>query len=121
MELDEKYPFYPELPEDGKQAAQALVDQFKVALAKAADEAISDLYCDVAVYIESDSWTNYRNAIMSAFKNYNNKVKAPGDFKEIRQGIYQQFRDEIIVDLNQDLVKEVADLKATIEMLQQRY
>lgn len=114
--MTQEYPLYPELPEAGKVEAQKLIDAFKNKLISAANEAISDLYCDVAVHIETDSWTNFRNDMMEGFKNYNNrKVHGEFDFKEIRQQIYKEFRDEIIEDLNQDLVTEIESLKKELK------
>lgn len=112
-----EFPLYPELKEPGAEEAQGLVDRFKEQLKKAADEVLGRLYCDVVVHIESDSWINFRNDIMDGFKNYNNKkVQGEFDFAEIRKSIYKEYREELIVDLNQDLVKEVEDLKGQLKM-----
>jgi hypothetical protein len=79
----------------------------------AAEDVLRDLYCDVAVFIESDSWTNFRTKLMAGFKNYNNgKIQADYDFAEIRKQIYKEFKEDIIKDLNQDMVKEIEVLKA---------
>jgi hypothetical protein len=48
--------------------------------------------------------------LLDGFKNYNNKTVAEHNFHVIRQEIYKQFKDEIIKDLNQDLIKENKDL-----------
>ena len=113
---EQLYPFFPELPEAGAVEAQELVDKFKKQLKKVANEVIGDLYCDVACFIESDSWTNYRNKIMDGFRDYrNNKIQGAHDFKEIRQQIYKKFRDEIIEDLNQDMLEEIESLKKQVE------
>ncbi len=117
--MSDQFPLYPDLPEDGEKQAQSLVNAFKSELIKAAEEAIGTLYCDVAMHIESDSWGNYRIELMDGLKNYaNRKIQGEHDFKEIRQSIYREFRDEIIVDLNQDLVEENKDLKLQIDSLQ---
>ena len=114
--MSEEYPLYPKLTEEGEKEAQLLIDDFKEKLKKAATEAISSLYCDAALYIESDSWGNFRNEIMEGFKNYSNrKIQGEYDFKEIRQAIYKEYRDELIVDLNQDLVEENERLKKSLE------
>ena len=117
--MDEKkkeFPFYPELPDAGQEEAQQLIDKFKSQLKKVAEDAISDLYCDVAMYIESDTWTNFRNQIMDGYKNYNNrKIQSSYDFKEIRAEIYKEFREDIIKDLNQDMIDEIAELKQSLE------
>ena len=114
--MKDEYPLYPELPEAGKVEAQKLIDGFKDKLKKAADEAITEMYCDVAVFIESDSWSNYRNKMMDGFRDYGNrKIQGDYDFKEIRQTIYKEFRDEIVEDLNLDLVEEISSLKKQLE------
>jgi hypothetical protein len=110
------FPLYPELKAPGAEEAQALVDKFKEKLKEAADEAIGALYCDVAVHIESDSWTNFRNEMMEGFKDYNNrKVQGEFEFSVIRKKIYKDFREELIPDLNQDLVEEIKDLKRQLK------
>ena len=62
--MTEQYPLCPSLPEAGKEEAQALINNFKDEITKIAENAIGNMYCDVAVHIESDSWTNYRNKMM---------------------------------------------------------
>ena len=116
--MSDKYPLYPELSEEGNKEAQALINRFKESLIKVADEAIGDFYCDVACHIESDSWTNYRNQMMDGFRNYDNrKVQGEYAFKEIRQAILKNHREDIIEDLNQDMLKEIEGLKSQIESL----
>ena len=118
--MKDEYPLYPELPEAGKDEAQALVDAFKGKLKAAADEAIGDLYCDVATFIENDSWGNFRNKIMDGFTNYGNrKLQADYDFNRIRQAIFKEYREEIIEDLNQDMVEEIEGLKKSLEFERQ--
>lgn len=117
-----EFPLYPELSEIGKQESQNLIDQFKEKLKKVADEVIGDLYIDIPCYIESDSWSNFRNQIMNGFKNYDNKLKQNEfDFKEIRQQIFKEFREDIIKDLNSDLVKENETLKNDYQILLNQY
>ena len=118
--MNNDYPLYPELQEGGAEEAQDLINRFKEDLKKVADEVIGSLYCDVAPNIESDSWTNYRNQMMEGFRNYSNRnIQGDYDFKAIRQEIYKEFRDEIIIDLNQDLVKENEGLKEQVRFLQE--
>jgi len=107
--------FYPELSEAGAKEAQALIDSFKVAMHKAADEVLGKLYCDVAIHIESDSWTNYRNKLVSAFSGYGDSLTHHEyDFKSLREGIFKQFKDEILRDLNQDNLREIESLKKQV-------
>ena len=117
--MSKEYPLFPELSEAGQEEAQKLVDSFKENLKKVADEAIRELYCNVATYIETDSWTNFRNDLLDGFRDYKNrKIHAEYDFKKIRAAIYKEYREEIIKDLNQDMVKEIEDLKKQIKFMQ---
>ena len=119
--MSDEYPLYPELTEQGKEEAQKIMDSFKPRLAKLLDEVMSDLYTDVSYYIDSDHWTNYRNALMDGFKGYNHgKANHEYDYKELRQAIYKNHKEEIVKDLNQDLIEENEKLKAQIEQLQKQ-
>jgi hypothetical protein len=118
--MSEEYPLYPELTEQGKEEAQKIMDSFKLRLKKLMDEVLGDLYSDVSYYVDSDHWTNYRNALMDGFKGYGGgKPNHEHDYKELRQAIYRNHKNEIVADLNQDLVKENENLKLQIEQLQQ--
>ena len=121
--MSTEYPLYPQLSETGKVEAQKVIDKFKADLIEsqnnAIEKAMSDFYCDVLPFIESDSWSNFRNQVMAGYKNYNNRtIQAEHDFKTIRQEILKEHREDIIKDLNQDLVEEVESLKRTIEIIQ---
>jgi hypothetical protein len=122
-ELKKQYPLFPELSEQGGIEAQNLIDKFKKQLIEASkdivDNIAGELYCDVLPYVESDAWTNFRNDMLSGFRNYDNrKIQNEFDFKEIRQEIYKEFREDIIKDLDQDNLKEIEQLKEQIKWLQ---
>lgn len=123
LELEKEqnaYPLSPVLSEEGQKEAQELINSFKEKLKLAADEAIGDLYCHVAHYIESDSWGNFTQQLLDGFKNYNNrKIQGKYDFDEIRKAIFKEYREELIPDLNQDLVKENKDLKDRIKWMEE--
>lgn len=119
--MENEYPFYPELTEAGKIEAQKLINKFKEDAKKALDNLLDDylnnVYCDIVPEIESDSWSNYRITIMDAFKDYNNKDKREYDFKEIRQKIYSENKEQINKDLDQDNLKKIEELEKTIELM----
>jgi len=118
--MSEKYPLFPELPEEGNKEAQLLIDKFKEKLSKVAESIIGDFYCDVACYIQSDSWANFRNELLDGFQNYDNrKIQGEYDFKKIRQAIFKEHRDELIKDLNQDMVEKIATLEKHIEIMKE--
>ena len=115
-ERQTEYPLFPKLSEAGQEEAQQLIDSFKTALKKATEEVISNLYCDVIFYIESDAWTNFRNELMSGLRNYaNRRIQGEYDFKQIRQQIFEDFKDEIIKDLDQDNLEKIKELEKDVE------
>lgn len=123
--MSDEYPLYPELTEAGKEEAQLVMDRFKKDLHKAASgiigQATEDFYYNCIQHVESDSWTNYRNQLVDGLCNYSNNKRSEHDYMKIRRAMFEQYREEIIKDLNQDLVKEVAGLKETIELIKNRY
>lgn len=119
---DKQFPLFPELQEGGAEAAQKMIDRFKEELEKVArnviSETLGEFYSDMVTHIESDSWTNYRNELMQGFQNYGNrKIQGEHDFKEIRQSIFREFKDEIIDDLNQDNIERIKNLESQLESL----
>ena len=118
--MSEEYPLYPELTEQGREEAQKIMDSFKPKLVKLMEEVLGDLYTDVSYYVDSDHWTNYRNALMDGFKGYGGgKPNHEYDYQELRQAIYRNHKEEIVHDLNQDILAENEQLKAQVEQLQQ--
>ena len=118
--MSKEYPLYPELKEEAKGEAQALMDEFKKKMESLAKEILSQLYCDVAMYIESDSWSNFRNEILQGFSKYGNrKLQADYDFAKIRQTIFEEHREEIIKEVEQDIVNENEGLKKDNERLKE--
>lgn len=116
--MSEEYPLFPKLSEPGQQEAQALIDQFKEQMKQVCENTLRELYTDVACYIESDSWANYRNQLIEGFQNYNNrKVQGQHDFAKVRKAIYEEFRAELIPDINQDLLAEIESLKLQIKFM----
>lgn len=119
--MTKEYKLYPTLTEQGKEEAQKIMDSFKPQLKKMMDEVLSDLYIDVSYYIESDHWTNYRNALMDGFKGYTGgKPDHAYDYKELRQAIYRNHKEEIVADLNADLVLENERLQKLVDDLRQQ-
>lgn len=116
--MSDNYPLFPDLPAPAAAEAVALIERFKTELRKVAENTISDLYVDVLPHIESDAWTNFRNALMDGFRNYGNrKIQGEYDFREIRQAILREHRAEIIADLDQDNLARIAELEREIEIL----
>ena len=116
--MSDEYPLYPELSKPGAEEAQRLIDRFKELMKNAAEEVLNELYTDVAAYIESDSWGNFRNQMIAGFRNYDNrKIQGEWDFKEIRQAILKHHREDIIHDLDQDNLSRIKELESQIETM----
>lgn len=110
---------YPELPLPAQEEAQQLMDKFKDNMLEICDNTLDKLYCDVTAYIESDHWNNFRNELLNGLKDYGNaKIRNKYDFVRIREVIFQEHKDEIINDLNQDLLDKVKYLEDHIVILQ---
>ena len=117
---DKLYPLFPLLPDVAKEEAQQLIEDFKTEMKRAADEVISKLYTDIVFYIESDTWSNFRNKIVDGMRNYNNRhLQGKYDFKQIRESLLREYRDALIEDMNQDLVEENEKLKKELEFERQ--
>lgn len=123
MSVNEEYPLYPDLTEQGEIEAQEIIDKFRIEVKKiltdTVEETMGKIYCDIIPYIQSDSWTNFRNDLLDGFKNYHNsKVHAEWDFKKIREEIYKEYRDDIIKDLDQDNLKRIEELEKQVKWLE---
>lgn len=112
------YPLYPLLSEEGKLEAERVIETAKKRIKDACDEALGEIYMGIPCFIESDSWTNFRNDMMDGFLDYRTRIKqGEYDFKQIRRQIYNEFRAEIIADLNQDHLAEIKRLQEVVKRL----
>jgi len=110
--MSNEYTLFPSLSEEAQKEAEQLIENFKKQLIKIAEDAIGNLYSDIIFYIKSDSWQNFRNELMDGLRNYNNrKIQAEYDFEKIRREIYNEFKDEIIKDLDQDNLQRIKKLE----------
>ena len=126
MDNQNEYPLFPELTEQGKQEAQDLMTKFEKKLKEKAlqvmKEITNDFYSDILSEIESDHWTNYRTKLLNGLCNYCNKDKqGKYDFDRIRKAIYENHKEEIVKDLNQDLLAEIEDLKHRLKRAYERH
>ncbi len=105
---------YPELTEKGKEEAAMLVKAIVKSVVEELDD--NDFYCNIPCYIESDSWTNFRNSIMDGFNDYSTgKANDLYDFKNLRKVMFRDFKDEIIKDIDQDNLDKIKSLEDQIE------
>jgi hypothetical protein len=122
MDTNKQFDMCPELDEQGKLEAQKLIDRFKEKMLETAEDVLGNLYCDVAVHIETDSWTNYRNKMMDGLMDYGNQALLKRKlYKKLREKLLHDYAPQIIDDINKDLLDEIAELKRQIESLQRNY
>lgn len=113
---------YPKLSEEAEKEAELYLHGFKEQMAKSVknivNNTLSDVYVSCLGYIESDAWLNFRNELLDGFKGYKNaKIHQKYDFVKVRKQIFEENREEIIKDLNQDLLDEIKSLKNTIKLI----
>lgn len=113
---------FSELSEAGKAEAVEIIEKFKKhiksAIVGAVEETLDEVYRDVVPYIETDAWSNFRSDVVNEICGYHhNGLMRQYDFVLLRQSILENHRDEIVQHLNQDLLKEVEELKQTVEIL----
>ena len=118
--ISNEYPLFPELTEQGKQEAQDLIIKFQKILKEKAEEIMSsissDFYTDIINEVESDHWINYRTKLLNGLCNYSNKkTQNSYDYDRIRKSIYENHKEDIVKDLNQDLLAEIEDLKRQLK------
>jgi hypothetical protein len=117
---DNQYPLHPKLMEPAAQEAEALILMFKERMKKVADETLGEIYTEIVPFIESDSWGNFRNQLMTGLQGYHNrKLQGEYDFARIRGQIFSEYRNEIIKDLDQDNLKRIADLEKEVSRLRE--
>ena len=116
--VDPEYPLYPELPEEGAEQVQNLVNRFKGELIKVAEATISDMYCDVTPHVESDHWMNYRNH-MEAGLIWRPEAIGQHRFKELRDKIYEEHKEEFEKQIQceriDELNKRIESMKSYIK------
>lgn len=121
MSENKDFPLYPYLSEVAEEEAGKVLETFAAKMKKLAEETILNFTSEYLPYIESDAWENFRGDLLSGLANYHNrKVQADYDFKEIRRAIYEEYRQEIIPDLDQDNLERIEELERKLKKEQDR-
>jgi len=124
--MSERFPLYPDLPEEAQeQMVERLEDygfEIKRKIDGATNEVLNDFYSNLIDWIEGDAWENFRQTIVDGLCNYNNrKLQSKYDYDKIRRRIFEEYKDEIVADMNQDYLEENEKLtKKVSELLVER-
>jgi hypothetical protein len=106
---------YPRISEQGEKEAQALIESFKEKLKRVASDVLDDLYFDVGSYIESDSWTNFRNQFISAFRRLDEKFCGVYNLKDLARVIAEEHPEQIAKLVDQGNVEKIRSLEESVE------
>jgi hypothetical protein len=114
----------PKLSREGVGEFVKLMEGFKkeveVSTRRRIEDLLSDLYCDLPKYIESDSWANFRDEVISTLTYADVKICGNETAKKIRKAIFEEHKEEIIKDLNADLLKDLETKESIIKALRNR-
>jgi hypothetical protein len=116
---------YPMLSEEGVAEVQRLMDRFKADITEAAkniiEDATTDMYCNVADYVDSDSWHNYRRSIIDQLGRYDKQGYSQYDAKELGRQLLRYHKEEIQSDIIKDLQEQLDREKEAYRKLQDSY
>lgn len=120
--MSEQFPQYPELTEEAELLAQKFIDSkkdhIKKLIKEVSEEVLGDIYTDVASWIKCDSWSNFRQQIIDFVCDYGRlREHCDWDAQKIRKRIFQEYKEELIEDLNQDNLKKIKELEEQIHLL----
>lgn len=106
-----------ELPEKAKEEMQELLNAFKDEAVKKLTDSLRDVYTDIGLYIETDSWINYRHELQRAMESDQEWLRESHFGKKFRATILREHKDTLISLINSDLLREVKELKEQIERM----
>lgn len=96
--------------------AQDFIDSFKTKLTKIADETISNLYVNIMPYAETDTWTNYREALRLELEHdYRFSIFKDDWAKNFRKAIFIENKEELAELISKDLLEKIKKLEDQIQ------
>ena len=92
--------------------AQEHIDKFRKRMKDIAEECLGEIYCNITPYIETDTWTNYREALRLELQHEymfsNFKQPWATDF---RRAVFVENREEISKLIEADMLKRIKSLE----------
>jgi hypothetical protein len=106
---------------DGIAAIEAEIEKFKQRCKDAADEALSNIYSDLPSYIESDAILNLEQRIIDGFHDgAKQHIQDAYPFARMRAKLFEEHRDEIMLAMPEELIKENDMLRARLSYYENR-
>lgn len=92
--------------------AQEFMDKYRVKMKDISDEILGELYVNILPYVETDSWTNYRESLRIDLEHEYKfrKFKEPWA-TNFRRAIFVENRDEISKLISEDILNRIKHLE----------
>lgn len=102
---------YPTLSEKGEREFDSVIQHAKKRLLKACEESLSELYIELGEYIETDSWTNFRNQFVAAFMRLDENFCGRYDLRKMAFKIAETYPEKLAGLINEENVVKIERLE----------
>lgn len=103
-----------------KQDADSYIDKFRLRMKDVVDEIFGQAYVNCLPYLETDSWTNYREALRIELEHEYMYSKFKNNWAtNFRRAVFVENREEISKLIGEDIlkrIKELEDIKQEFDM-----
>lgn len=107
-------------PERLKEDTEIAMSKFKSDMEKAMNECLGKVYVDVLPHIETDAWTNYREALRLELSHEYKYTRFREPWaKDLRRAIFVENREELSFLLNQDIIDRIKVLEDQVKEYEQ--
>ena len=91
---------------------QEFIDKFRVKMKAIADETLGELYCNIMPYMETDTWTNYREALRCELEHEYKYSRFKDEWAiNFRRAVFVENREELSKLIEQDILKRIKHLE----------
>ena len=92
--------------------AEEFIESFKKRMSDIVDETLGNAYCSILPYIETDAWTNYRQALRTEMEHeYKYSSFKTKYAKDLRKAIFVENREEISKLISDDIKERIKELE----------
>lgn len=90
----------------------AFIEKFRSRMKAIADETFGELYVNLMPYLETDTWTNYREALRLELEHEYKFSNFKQDWAtNFRRAVFVENREEISKHIEQDILKRIKHLE----------
>lgn len=92
--------------------AEAFINKFRSRMKAITEETFGELYVNVMPYLETDTWTNYREALRCELEHEYKFSNFKQDWAvNFRRAVFAENREEISKHIEQDILKRIKHLE----------